>query len=304
MSVAQWLFPDFALIVLGHLLCRFTPLKQNIWQPVETLVYFVLFPVLLFHAIVRSPLSWADGHFALTGVMFALTSIGLVMALARLNWLSRHWTAHDYAGAAQVGFRFNSFIALAVVERVSGAPGLLLMAVLIGFCVPLYNLGAVWPMVKHGQSQSLGRELLRNPLVVATLSGLMANLLGFRIPPWIEPAVTKVGSSAIPLGLMAAGAGLVWQQLGHHRLLSASLLGMRHLLLPLLAYGLCLAMGLNALQTLVLMVFSAVPTASAAYVLASRMGFNGGYVAGLVTLSIVLGMGSLGVVLKLFAPPA
>lgn len=302
MNVALLLLPDFSLIVLGHVLCRYTALNRSIWQPVETLVYFVLFPVLLFHAIVRSPLSWADGQFALTGVMFALTTMLLVLNLPHLGWLARHWTAHDFAGAAQVGFRFNSFIALAVVERVAGAPGLLLMSVLIGFCVPLYNLGAVWPMVRHGQNQSLWKELMRNPLVVATLSGLVANLLGFRFPAWLDPAVAKVGASAIPLGLMAAGAGLTWQQLGQQRVLSGVLLGMRHGLAPLIAYGYALLMGLNPVQTVVLMVFSAVPTASAAYVLASRMGFNGAHVAGLVTMSVALGMASLSVILWQFAP--
>ena len=42
-----------------------------------------------------------------------------------------------------------------------------------------------------------------------------------------------------------------------------------------------------------LLAFSALPTASSCYVLASRMGYNGSYVAGLVTLSTVLGVGSL-----------
>ena len=236
--------------------------------------------------------------------MFAISSMLIVLNLPRLSALSRQWSPHDFAGAAQVGFRFNSFIALAVVERVAGAPGLLLMAVLIGFCVPLYNMGAVWPMVRQGQNQGFLRELARNPLVIATVGGLLANLLGFRFPTWIEPAVSKVGASAIPLGLMAAGAGLVWEQLGQNRLLTVSLLSLRHLIAPLLAYGLSRWMGLNDLQTLVLMVFSAVPTASAAYVLASRMGFNGAYVAGLVTLSIAMGLLSLSAVLMGFAPTA
>jgi predicted permease len=47
------------------------------------------------------------------------------------------------------------------------------------------------------------------------------------------------------------------------------------------------------LQTTILLAFSALPTASTAYVLAARMGYDGGYVAGLVTLSTLLGMASL-----------
>ncbi len=48
------------------------------------------------------------------------------------------------------------------------------------------------------------------------------------------------------------------------------------------------------------MIFSALPTASSCYVLAARMGYDGAYVAGLVTLSTLLGMLSLPLALGLF----
>ena len=50
---------------------------------------------------------------------------------------------------------------------------------------------------------------------------------------------------------------------------------------------------LDAVQAGVMMAFAAVPTASSAYVLAARMGYNGPFVAGLVTLSTLLGVLSL-----------
>jgi malonate transporter len=75
--------------------------------------------------------------------------------------------------------------------------------------------------------------------------------------------------------------------------LAISVLSIRHLFLPLVAWGLVHALRLGATQAAVLMAFSAVPTASSAYVLAARMGYNGPYVAGLVTLSTLLGVVSL-----------
>ena len=51
--------------------------------------------------------------------------------------------------------------------------------------------------------------------------------------------------------------------------------------------------GLPPVQQAVLVIFAALPTASSAYVLAARMGGNGPYVAGLVTVSTLLGMLSL-----------
>ena len=81
--------------------------------------------------------------------------------------------------------------------------------------------------------------------------------------------------------------------LARSRTLAVAVLSIRHFLLPLLAVGLSRLLALSPAQTTVLLAFSALPTASSAYVLAARMGYNGPYVAGLVTLSTLLGMASL-----------
>ena len=47
------------------------------------------------------------------------------------------------------------------------------------------------------------------------------------------------------------------------------------------------------MQLTVLVAFAAMPTASSAYVLAVRMGGDGAFVAGLVTVSTLLGMFAL-----------
>ena len=70
-------------------------------------------------------------------------------------------------------------------------------------------------------------------------------------------------------------------------------LSAKHLGMPLMAFGMARLFHLDPTQTTVLLMFSAVPTASSCYVLAARMGYDGPYVAGLVTLSTLLGMVSL-----------
>lgn len=293
MNFAQLLFPDFSLILCGYLVCRYTPLNRTVWEQVESLVYFLFFPVLLFHAIVKSPLdiSAASGLIG-AGWALGLTGIALAYSLPFWPWLGRHVPARDHAASTQVAFRFNSFIGLALAERMAGPQGLLLIAVLIGVCVPLFNVAAVWPMARQGQ-QGFVRALLRNPLIIGTAAGLAANLLGLRIPDWLEPTISRMGGASLALGLMAAGAGMQFGALGRAKALAVALLAIRHLLLPLAALGLARLFGLDPVQTTVLLAFSALPTASSAYVLAARMGYDGAYVAALVTLSTLLGMLSL-----------
>jgi predicted permease len=294
---AQILFPDFSLILLGYLVCRFTPLNRSVWQPVEALVYYLLFPVLLFQSIVKTPIELGPASTLIAaGLLSGLAGIAMAYALPYLPGLRRHIDAREHAGAAQVAFRFNSFIGLALADRLAGPQGLQLIAVLIGVSVPLFNVAAVWPMARHGEHH-FARELLRNPLILATGAGLCANLLGLHIPELLVPSVTRVGAAALALGLMAAGAGLQFGSLKDNRPLSVAVLSIRHLLQPLVAWGVARLLALDAVQTTVLLAFAALPTSSSCYVLAARMGYNGPYVAGLVTLSTVLGPASLSLAL-------
>ena len=78
MNFAQLLFPDFSLILCGYLICRYTALNRPVWQQVESLVYFFLFPVLLFHSIVKSPLDLTAASSLIgAGLSLALGAIAL-----------------------------------------------------------------------------------------------------------------------------------------------------------------------------------------------------------------------------------
>lgn len=289
MADALLLLPDFALIACGHLLCRFTALNRALWDGVERLVYYLLFPVLLFIAIVRFPLR-IEALLQLGGIGLAIVGTGVALA-----WSLKAWPGvdgHLHASGAQIAFRFNTYVALAMSERIAGAQGLAWVALLISVCVPACNVAAVWPLARRGRHGVL-RELARNPLVIATVSGLLANLGGLRMPALLDVTLQRIGAAALPLGLMAVGAGLRFGALREGPWLALGLLAIRHLALPALAIGLVIALELPALQQSVVVAFAAVPTASSAYVLAARMGGHGSYVAGLVTVSTLLAMPGL-----------
>lgn len=280
------LLPDFLLILGGFFLCRCTPFQRPTWDVVERLVYHLLFPALLFASIVKSPLRPTDAA-TMAGAGVALCLLGLLLAT-----LLRHGPGVDaqmHASGAQVAFRFNSYIALALADRLLGAPGVSLIAILIALCVPLCNAGAVWSLARHGGHNTL-REMARNPLIISTLAGLTVRMLDLPLPHWLMETVGRIGQAALPMGLLAVGAGLQWTGLAAAPGLAAGLLGIRHLVLPLAAVVLGRLLALPDAQHAILVAFGALPTASSAYVLAVRMGGNGPFVAGLITLSTLLGM--------------
>lgn len=286
MSDALLLLPDFALIVAGCLICRYTPLNRPVWDSVERLVYFLLFPALLFTSIVRNPLALGDAFPLISSALLAV-SVGVALAYGLRAF--RGVDPHLHASGAQTAFRFNSYVALALSERLAGGPGLAWMALLVAVCVPICNVAAVWPLARQG-GQGFGRELVRNPLILATVAGLGFNLLGLKLPELANTALSRLGAAALPLGLMAVGAGLQLGALREGPKLAASLLFIKHVALPAVALMAVVGVGLPAPQQAVVVAFAALPTASSAYVLAVRMGGHAGFTAGLVTVSTMLGM--------------
>jgi malonate transporter and related proteins len=295
MVTALLLLPDFLLIVLGYALARWSALDRPLWDGAERLVYYLLFPCLLFVAIVRQPISLGTlASLGATGLALTLLGIALAYVLAKAPRVD----AGAHAAGAQVAFRFNSYIALALSERLGGTAAVAAMAVLIAVVVPLCNVAAVWPLARAG-GQHYGRELLRNPLILATVSGLVANLAGWVLPDVAATTLQRLGAAALPLGLMAVGAGLRIGALRDAPGLAAALLAIRHLMLPAAALLLVRLLPLTPLQQQIVVMFSALPTAASAYVLASRMGGRGESVAGLVTVSTLLGMVSVPIALAL-----
>ncbi len=286
MSTALLLLPDFLLIVCGFGLCRYTALDRSVWEAAERLVYYLLFPVLLFTSILRSPIQ------PLQTLSLTLGGLGVVLSGVALAYALRRWRGIDlrlHASGAQTAFRFNSFVGLALAERLGGQSGVAWMALLIAVCVPVCNVAAVYPLARHGGHSYL-REIVRNPLIVATVSGLLANLAGLEFPDAVATTLQRIGLAALPVGLLSVGAGLQLGGLKAGPRLAGGFLAIRHLVLPCMGIALGLLLQLPAEQRLIVAVFAALPTASSAYVLAARMGGDGPYVAGLVTVSTLLGM--------------
>ena len=195
------LLPDFALIALGVLLRRFFGLGDGFWPGVERLVYFVFFPALLFNALARASIDLV-AMAPLLAVGLLCMAAGLLLALAGRPLLGLD--AMGFASRAQCAYRFNTYIGIAVAGKFAGAPGLAMMGALCGAMVPFANMAAVGMMARHGQGRLL-QELLRNPLIIATVAGLAFNLSGARLPEPVLPFMQRLADAAVTLGLLAVG---------------------------------------------------------------------------------------------------
>jgi malonate transporter and related proteins len=287
LSSALVLLPDFALILLGFGLRRTMHLGDHFWSGLEKLIYFVLFPALLFHAIARTRIDFAAAAPFVASGMAAMCGGMLLGLLARPMFGARSTTEGSpggmvFASQFQCAFRFNSYIGLAVAAKLHGEAGIAAMGILIGAMVPLANLASVWMLARHGQLGVM-REIARNPLILATLAGLLFNLSGAMLPEVAGQFLGRLSEASIALGLLAVGAALRLRGESGAHLPSSYLLAVKLLAVPAIAWMAARTLGLQGVYFDVVVMFGALPTASSAYILAMRMGGDGAGVAWLIS---------------------
>jgi len=292
-NTALTLLPDFALILLGYGLRRWMTLGDHFWVGLEKLVYFVLFPALLFNAITRMPITFT----AVPLIGVGATAMAGAMVLALLAKPLFPITPVSFASQFQCAFRFNTYIGLAIAAKLHGAAGIAALGLLAGGMVPFANIAAVGMLARHGET-SVWRELAKNPLFLATVVSLLWNLGGLPVPAPVGHFLGRLAEAAIALGLLAVGAalklrGTLGNSGGGGRGAAAYFLAVKLLAMPMIALLAARWVGLSGVHFDVVMVFAALPTASSAYILTQRMGGDGARVAWLISASTLLGMVSL-----------
>lgn len=284
MSVAWLVLPDFLLILLGWLLHHRLGFSREFFTGLEKLVYYVLFPALLFQSILKTPISPATAGDTLMATA-ALVVVGFT--LARFGgWLLKA-TPLALASSTQCAFRFNTYLGLALAPSLGGASGQTIMALILGLSIPMVNVAAVYALAKQQGSNVFG-ALIRNPLFLATVLGLIGNLAGLQLPGPIDTTVGRLGVAAIALGILCIGPSLSWQGGQGAGGLVTWMVSVKLLIMPAAAWLIAWLIGFDPLATQMLVLFAALPCATAAYVLAVRMGGDGRLVSFIISVGTLL----------------
>ena len=300
MIYLQALLPAFFLIVVGYILRQQEWIKQGIWKKIESLTYFLLLPSLLFSSLASADFQSIHNAPQLSTAMFiaiVLMSL-LVLSIRPLCRIDGPSFTSVYQGA----IRPNLYIALTAAAGLYGEKGLIMASLVVAVLVPIGNIFSVLVLAFFADSRrslsSALKAVFSNPMIAACVLGIAVNISGLGIHATLDSFFSAIGKAALPLGLMAVGAGLrantgdVWHQ---RTVVYTSVFKL--LMFPLLTLLVCLSMELEATATTIVVLFSAVPGSGSAYVLAGQMGGNQSLLAAAITSQTMLAMLSMPLVL-------
>ncbi len=131
------------------------------------------------------------------------------------------------------------------------------------------------------------------PFLLASLGGVVVGVSGIVIPAPVLAPLEMLAAAAIPIALISVGATMNWGALARLDRFSAHICATKLLVMPAVALGVALVLGLGPALAVVLVIWAALPTASAAHVLASGFGADRELAATLVAQTTLLGAVSL-----------
>jgi predicted permease len=296
--VLENLFPIFALMAAGKLLRHWNFTTDAFLRVSDRLVYFIFFPAMLFWKIGGAPPNIAG-----EGAFFA----AMTLAVAAVYLLSTTFIIAAKVGAYQAGsfsqscYRFNTFIGVAVMMSTFGEEGVRRFGILIGILVPLINVLSVSTLIWFGgkrvslraQVAQTARALATNPLVLGCVGGILYGQLISRFPGFIDNTLRLASYVTLPLALLSIGSMLTLGSLRTYVRLALAASLFKLLVLPAIGFGCLMALGVDGPSFQIGMIFFALPTSSAIYILSSQLNSDPELASAAIALSTLLSFFSL-----------
>ncbi|MGK9053180.1 AEC family transporter [Neorhizobium petrolearium] len=276
LAIFESILPIFLLVLLGVALRRSPLIDGTFWNGLEQCGYYVLFPALLFHTLARADFTSIDLH------VVGMTAIGVVLLMCLfvlLLWpaLRRIGVrAPAFSSLFQAATRWNSFIALAIADKLYGATGLTVVAVVMAaIIIPLNFINVsvlLWFSGAHRGYWQFTLRVISNPQIVSSALGVTVNLLHIPIYEPLMVAVGLVAQASLSLGLIAVGAGLKVRDAVRPRPMVLVGTAIKLIVFPVVMIGIATLVGIDGQPLVLLALSAAVPTAMNGYILAKKMG--------------------------------
>ena len=268
--------PLLAIMLSGYLVGRFNLLADNASQVISRFVFLVAMPAFIFISLARVPIveffNW-QYLAVLGGGMLSIFILGLVVAR---YVFTESLTAHSLHALTAM-FSSTAYIGLPLILVVFGEQGLvpgIIGAVITG--AVFMPLAIILAEIDRGQDRSKvisasALAVLRNPLLVATVAGLLMSASGISVATPIATFCELLGDAFIPSALFAAGLFISRSKVkGEIREISW-LVSVKLLLHPLITGWLAFfVFELNSVLAMIAVLQAALPSGVPVFVLAQH----------------------------------
>ena len=290
---AKAILPLFAFMMLGFWIKKRDLLSETATRQINILVFRFFLPIMCAETIYKANLREDVELLPVLMVTFGIIGIFLI------SWLIVPRFIKDKTQIPVMiqGIYKSNYAILGIPIAISiyGAENIGVVSVIAVILVPLNNALSAFIFERYTGKATSGSKLvlniIRNPLVLGSLAGLILNLTGIVIPDWILSGIfSKLGAMATPLSMIALGASFVFSQIRTYRrpLFWACLAKL--VLVPSLIIPLSIILGARGAGLVGITIYAASPNAVNSYSTAVAMGGDADLANEIVVMTSLLSM--------------
>lgn len=300
MRIADLILPVFAVILTGWIVGYTGYLSRTLSDALIHFAYNIAMPALLIVTIAQEP-----AHSLINWNFLAAFGGGSLLCFLLVFGITSLRTSRNIASRTMYGMAASmtntGFVALPILSAIYGQRAVLPAAIATVFvAVVMFPIAVI--LLEVGQRNAQGsrtasmvtvKHVVLNPMVISTLIGMLLSILDLHMPDPVKNYLSIMADALTPCALFAIGLGLsidgVRANFGRASLLSA----VKLVIMPLIVYGLSVALGLAPLYIIAAVICAAVPTAKTVYILAGEYHCEEMMVASTVSMTTLLSIVSL-----------
>lgn len=263
-------------MVIGYAIANYTDLAdKDLLKKANSLVFKVFLPCMLFKNIYQSNIrEQMQGGLC----FFAAGSLLLLFVLLCLIVPKVVKKENQQGVVIQGIFRSNYVIfGVAVVENMYGSANTVTAAILSAVLVPMYNFLAVIALSFFGGKRERDFKkvlvgILKNPLIIASVLGIIASLLGFKLPKAADTTLNDLAKLATPIAFLILGGDFDFSKVRGNLKIAGGVVAVKMVILPLIFIPMVVAMGYRNSDLLAALLAYQTPVAVSSYIMAQQAG--------------------------------
>lgn len=292
----------FGLVALGYVSGWTGLLKTAIGDALTAFAVAIAVPVLLFRTLVQADFEGAAPLSLWASYFFAVAVAWAVGQLVTSRVFGRDSRA-SVVGGVSSAFSNLVLLGLPLVQGVFGRPGLEVLSLIVAVHLPIMMATsiALFEWANRGSSESTGilaaildflKKLVSNPLIVGILAALVWRLTGLEMPSLGTRFVDALANSAGPLALFAMGLSLRRMGISGNVKAGLALSAVKLFLMPAVALGAVLVVGLPPLAAMVVVTAASLPAGVNPYLIATKFGTGQALASNVMTISTLIAAAS------------
>lgn len=268
--------PVFFVMIIGYVLRQRHMLTEEFVSVANKFNFNVTLPALLFRDISQADITKnMDVSYVLFCAIVTSVSFFAIWGLTKILLKDK-----SMVGAfVQASYRSSAaVIGIAFIQNIYGQAKMAPLMI-IG-TVPLFNIYAVLVLTLEGGDKqadtgkalkSAGINILKNPIIIGIVAGLLASLFQMDFPVIIDKTISNLAVMASPLALVALGAGFEGKKALKKIKPTLCASAIKLLILPMIFLPIAVHMGFRTEKLVALVIMLAAPATPSCYIMAKNM---------------------------------